>query len=50
MVQVELNNMYINIGAKSGSEKIMNKKKHRDCQSLSPHHIQNRIRVTFINF
>jgi len=27
MVQVELNNMYINIGAKSGSEKIMNKKK-----------------------
>jgi len=27
MVQVELNSMYINIGANNGSEKITNKKK-----------------------
>jgi len=27
MVHVELNNMYINIGATNGSEKNMNKKK-----------------------
>ena len=30
MVHVELNNMYINIGATNGSEKNMNKKKHCD--------------------
>ena len=30
MVQVELNNMYINTGANNGSEKLWTKKKHRD--------------------
>jgi hypothetical protein len=28
MVQVELNNMYINIGANNGSENLLTKKKH----------------------
>ena len=29
MVQVEMNNMYINIGANNGGEKFEQKKKHR---------------------
>jgi len=45
MVQVELNNMYINIGANKGREKLWTKKKHWNCQSLSPYHMHNRIRV-----
>jgi len=30
MIQVELNNMYINIGANNGSGKLWTKKKHCD--------------------
>jgi hypothetical protein len=30
MVQVELNNMYINIGPYDGSEKLLTKKKYYD--------------------
>jgi hypothetical protein len=30
MVQMEMNNMYLNIGANKGSEKLSTKKKHCD--------------------
>ena len=43
--------MFINIGANNGNEKLLtNKKKHWDCQFLSPYQVRNRIRVTFSNF